>query len=133
MPGSVSSAAPVTVMPWSLCRSFAHSREYQVQENGYPNGESQRGLITSTSRKTWRTERRLTVAVLAAFKAFFLARNAGQEPFYIYDPWETSPKFSYDAAGVETTGRYTVRFNCTWQQMTEIPRSNVGIAVIEIA
>jgi hypothetical protein len=49
MPGSVANAAPTTVMPNSLSRAFAHTREYPVIDN--ENGESQRSAQATTSRK----------------------------------------------------------------------------------
>ena len=100
MPGSVQNAAPLTVLPNSLCRAFAHSREYALLENEYSNGESQRSLLVSTSRKRWRTARRLTPTLLGAFRTFYDNRSGPLEPFYFYDPWDTSPKFSHDPTGV---------------------------------
>jgi hypothetical protein len=129
MPGSVQSAAPTTVMPWSLCRSFGHARVYGVSENPYPNGESQRGLLTSTSRKSWRTARRLAPTVLATFWAFFKERR--NEPFYFYDPWDAN--FAYDPTGASATGRYVVRFASPWQQVNGIARIDIDLAIIEIA
>jgi hypothetical protein len=137
MPGSVANAAPTTVLPWSLCKAFSHSREYAVNDNEYRDGSSQRGLfvglLVATSRKSWKTSRRLTPSTLAAFRTFYDARKGPHQPFYFYNPWETSPKFSYDATGVKTTGRYTVRFVGTWEQMVGLGRADVNIAIIEIA
>lgn len=87
MPGSVQSAAPATVMPWSLCRAFVHSREYAVLGNDYRNGESQRDKLTATSRKRWHLAKRLKPADLATLRAFYEARNGPHEPFYFYDPY----------------------------------------------
>ena len=53
--------------------------------------------------------------------------------FYSYDPYETSPKFSYDPTGVATTGRHTVRFNSDWQQSSGPARSDVEIELLELA
>jgi hypothetical protein len=131
MPGSVTNAAPSTVLPWSLCRSFVHAREYAAIENDYKNGESQRSLLVATSRKRWDTSRRLTPDVLAAFLAFYEARKGSSEPFYFYDPWDAL--FAYDPTGASATGRYTVRFDCEWNQIVGIGRIDVGIALIELA
>ena len=111
MPGSVLNAAPATVLPPSLCKSFVHERAYPLIENEYKNGESQRSVQATTSRKRWRLTKRLTPAVLQTLRTFYEARNGSTEPFYFYDPYDTSPKFSYDPTGVATVGRYTVRFN----------------------
>ena len=133
MPGSVGIAAPTTVLPWSLCKAFGHSREFLVVDNEYRNGESQRGKLTETSRKTWRTSRRLPVTTLLSFRNFYLARKGPLEPFYFYDPWETSPKFSYDPTGAAVIGRYTVRFDGAWEQMAGIGRADVDISLVQLA
>jgi hypothetical protein len=93
MPGRPKLHAP-TVLPFSLCRSFVHSREYPVQVNEYRSGESQRGRLADTSRKRWRLEKRLTVAELETLRDFYDTRNGPQEPFWFYDV-RPSP-FSYD-------------------------------------
>jgi len=103
MPDSVQNAAPVAVMPNSLFRSFSHSREYPVLVNEYRNGESQRSLLAGTSRKRWQLSKRLTPSQLATLRSFYDARNGPQEAFYFYDPYSTSPKFSYDVTGTITT------------------------------
>ena len=56
-----------------------------------------------------------------------------QEPFYFYDPWDTSPKFSHDPTGVATAGRYTVRFEGYWEQMVGMARGDAGISLVELA
>lgn len=133
MPGSVQNAIPLEVLPNSLCRSFGHSREYPLFENEYRNGESQRSLLAATSRKTWQLAKRLTPAQLANLRTFYDARNGPQEAFYFYDPWETSPKFSYDPTGTATQGRYTVRFGGYWEQMIGMARADAEITLLEVA
>ena len=134
MPGSVQNAAPVTVLPLSLCRSFAHERAYPFIENEYKNGESQRSVLAATnSRKQWRLAKRLTTAALQTLRDFYDARKGRTEPFYFYDPYETVPKFSYDPAGVVTVGRYTVRFDSGWSQSVGLGRSDVQIELVELA
>jgi phage-related protein len=133
MPGSVQNATPATVLPQSLCRAFVHTREYPVIGNEYRNGESQRSVESSTSRKRWRLAKRLTAAQLRALRAFYEARNGLAEPFYFYDPYETSPKFSYDPTGQAVAGRYTVRFNCEWSQSASPGRAEVVIELVEVA
>ena len=59
MPGNVQNAAPATVLPQSLVRAFVHEREYPLIENEYKNGESQRSVQATTSRKRWRLAKRL--------------------------------------------------------------------------
>lgn len=133
MPGNVQNAAPSVVLPQSLCRSFVHERAYPLIENEYKNGESQRSVLATTSRKRWRLAKRLTPSALQTLRAFYDARGGTVEPFYFYDPYETNPKFSYDPTGQATTGRYTVRFNGDWQQSSEPGRSDVQIELLELA
>lgn len=133
MPGSVQNAAPSTVLPWSLSRAFARSHEYPVIENAYAGGESQRSVLATTSRKRWRLVKRLAPAQLSALRDFYEARKGSQEPFYFYDPWETNPKFSYDPTGQVTQGRYTVRFEGTWEQSAGIGLIEVTLELVELA
>ena len=133
MPGSVQNAAPATVLPQSLCRAFTHERAYPLIENEYKNGESQRSVLATNSRKRWRLTKRLTPAALQTLRTFYDARNGTTEPFYFYDPYDTNPKFSYDPTGQVTTGRYTVRFNSDWQQSSGPGRSDVEIELLELA
>ena len=133
MPGSIQNATPVSVLPHSLCRAFAHERAYQLIENEYNNGESQRSVLAINSRKRWRLTKRLTPAQLQALRDFYEARNGPQEPFYFYDPYETNPKFSHDPTGQVLAGRYTVRFDSGWSQNTSPGRTDVEIALVELA
>jgi phage-related protein len=133
MPDSVQNAAPSTVLPQSLCRAFTHERAYPLIENEYKNGESQRSVLATNSRKRWRLTKRLTPAALQALRTFCDARNGTTEAFYFYDPYDTNPKFSYDQTGQVTTGRYTVRFNSDWQQSSGPGRSDVEIELLELA
>jgi len=55
------------------------------------------------------------------------------EPFFFYDVFETVPKFSYDQTGSSPYGRYVVRFDGPWEQTVGIGRSEVAIALIELA
>jgi hypothetical protein len=133
MPGSVQNAAPAAVLPQSLCRAFAHERAYPLVANEYRNGESQRSVEATNSRKRWRLAKRLTPALLAALRDFYDARKGQTEPFYFYDPYETNPKFSWDPTGAAVTGRYTVRFNTDWSQSVGLGSSDVEIELVELA
>ncbi len=133
MPGSVQNCAPATVLPQSLSRAFVHTREYPVIDNEYRNGESQRSVEASTSRKRWRLAKRLTPEQLQALRDFYADRNGPAEPFYFYDPYETNPKFSYDPSGQAVQGRYIVRFNCEWSQSMSPARAEVEIELLEVA
>lgn len=133
MPGSVQNAAPMTVMPASLSRAFMHAREYPVLENEYRNGESQRSVQATNSRKRWRLAKRLTPAQLMALRDFYEARKGPTEPFYFYDPYETIPKFSHDPTGQAVVGRYTVRFAGPWEQSVLMARTDVSVELMEVA
>ena len=132
MPGSVQNAAPATVLPQSLCRAFAHEREYPLVENEYRNGESQRSAQAAASRKRWRLTKRLAPAALQALREFYDARKGPAEPFHFYDPYETNPKFSCDPTGQAIAGRYIVRFNSDWQQSCGPGRSDVQLELVEL-
>ncbi len=133
MPGSVENAAPSTVLPLSLCRAFVHERSYPLIENEYKNGESQRSVQAAASRKRWRMAKHLTAAQLGDLRDFYEARSGTFEAFYFYDPYETSPRFSHDPTGAETTGRHTVRFDSNWSQSIDAGRTNVEITLVELA
>lgn len=133
MPGSVANAAPTLVMPRFLCAAFQHTREYQVLVNEYKNGEVQTNALTADSRKRWQLSVRLTPTAIAALFAFYVSMNGPQGEFYFYDFYETDPQFSYDATGVATTGRYTVRFDSPWQQASFPARSQSDFILQEIA
>ncbi|MCZ2149601.1 MAG: hypothetical protein LC126_17725 [Bryobacterales bacterium] len=102
-------------------------------DNEYRNGESQRSVQATTSRKKWQLTKRLTPAQLQALRNFYDARKGAHEPFYFYDPYEASPKFSHDPTGAAVAGRYTVRFNSDWSQSVTPGRSDVQIELIEVA
>jgi phage-related protein len=133
MPGSVQNAAPLAVLPASLSRSFVHEREYPVLDNEYRNGESQRSVQATNSRKRWRLAKRLTPANLSALRDFYDARKGPTEPFYFYDPYETSPKFWHDPTGQTVAGRYTVRFEGEWSQSVSLGRVDLNIELLELA
>lgn len=133
MPGSVQNATPLTVLPASLSRAFAYEREYPVLDNEYRNGESQRKAQANNSRKRWRLAKRLAPAQLQTLRDFFDARKGPTEPFYFYDPYETSPKFSHDPMGQAAAGRYAVRFAGGWSQSVSLGRADVSLELVELA
>lgn len=131
MPGSVSNASPSDVLPQVLCTAFSESREFSVLQNIYQNGESQVSTAVTTSRKTYQLTRRLTASQLNTLRNFW--ENHRTQEFYVYNPWETSPKFSYDATGVATTGRHTVRFEGGWSESPDLARTEVSLQLVELA
>ena len=102
-------------------------------DNEYRNGESQRSVQATNSRKRWRLAKRLTPAQLAALFDFYGARRGSTEPFYFYDPYETNPKFSHDPSGQSPAGRYPVRFAGAWCHTEIVSRADVHLELIEIA
>jgi len=120
MPGSVQNAAPVAVLPVTLSRAFVHEREYAVLDNEYRNGESQRSMLASTSRKRWKLAKRLTPSQIAELRSFYEARKGATEAFFFYDPYDTAH------------GRYAVRFDSSWEQTASPGRIDTEIALIEV-
>ena len=102
-------------------------------ENEYRNGESHRSVEATNSRKAWRLAKRLTPAQLAELREFYDARHGASEAFYFYDPYETSPRFSYDPTGQAVPGRHTVRFGGSWIQSVGLGRADVTIELVEVA
>ncbi len=103
--GVVDNASPVDALPDVLCRSFRRAQQYTVYSNEYANGESQRSLISSTSRKVWELAAALTAAQLSALRTFYVDHDGATVPFTFHDFYE---------AGI--TGDYTVRFDGAWNQ-----------------
>lgn len=137
MPGSVQNAVPATVLPQSLCRAFIHSREYPVLGNEYRNGEAQFSAQATSSRKRWDLAKRLTPPQLAVLRNFYLARKGPLESFYFYDPFEPAAGqpigSNYDPTGLNTPGRYVVRFDGPWSESVGLGRADVSVTLIELA
>jgi hypothetical protein len=110
-----------------------HERAYPLVENEYRNGESQRSVQATNSRKRWRLSKRLRPADLQALRDFYNVRQGSTEAFYFYDPYETSPKFSHDPTGQGVAGRHTVRFEGEWNQTVGVVRADLEIALVEVA
>jgi hypothetical protein len=130
MPGNVAAAAPVEVMPRVLCAGFERSQQWSLLANGYANGEHEAASGLTNSRRTWSLQPRLTPTQVSAVRAFYEDRRGPLEPFYFYDAFESG--FIHDPTGVETAGRYTVRFAAEWQHTTQLGRMTAAIALIEI-
>lgn len=124
----------MTVLPLSLCRAFAHSREWAVDLNEYQNGEMQVRARPAASRKAWKQSKSLTSAELSTLRTFFFDRKGATEAFYVYDGTERTPKWSWDPTGASTVGRYTVRFaGDRFQQTVTNGRHSVDIEFLEVA
>lgn len=125
MPASVANAVAVGVLPKLICSAFSQSRSYAVLQNEYENGESQRNLQVASSQKSWHLSRPLTAAEAVELTTFYLDHKGPLIAFYMYDPYETVPQFSYDPTGTATSGRFTVHFKGSLEISLGLPR-NLG-------
>ena len=140
MPGVVPLAfvSPAIVLPQSLCKAFEASREYASLQNTYANGESQREIAVTNSRRRWKLAKRLAPTALVALRDFYDAHRV--DPFFFYDPYADFGNVpivpvgsNYDATGASTDGRFCVRFEGDWSQSTGIARAEVTIELVELA
>lgn len=132
--GVVDYAAAVGVLPWNLCRRFTRSQVYQVRENRYPDGQSQRDLLTETSRKAWQLTIPLAPDELTELRTFYEEHAGGHIPFTFYDVNETAPAWHYDDTGVAVSGKYTCRFDSPWDQNMGVGylRATVDLRIVEV-
>src|SRR5579872_5969016 len=137
MPASIQNASvPVVggfpiVLPLSLATQFTAVRAYDCRVNEYHDGTTERGALVTAPRRSWKITKRLSPAVLATLKTFWLAHAA--DAFYFYEPSETSPPYSYDATGASAAGRYTVVFQGDWSEQCSIPRIDLSLGLVEVA
>jgi hypothetical protein len=127
MPGSVANATPTTVMPDSLSTAFSEQRAFPIRLNEYRGGEAQRVVLAATSRRTFSQTKRLAPTYLLTLRTFRDTVRHGA--FYFYH----SKEGVYDATGVLTAGRYTVRFEGNWSQTSYIPRTETQVTLVELA
>ncbi len=113
-----------------ICTAFAESLEYVQIQSQYNDGTIQRSQLAQTSRHTFTLAQRLTAAQVAALKAFWDSQQGGATPFVFYNLIEGA----YDPTGNSSTGRYTVRFQGSWAQVTGLARADVPqFQLIEVA
>lgn len=128
MPGNVAVAAPATVFPNHLCAAFSETRAWPIRESGgYTDGRYQTEAQADYSRKTWEIGKRLTFAEWSTLLTFFEARKGSQQPFYWY-PLDAD----YDPSGVDTDGRYVVRFDGTLSRTYQRGRQESSLRLVEI-
>jgi hypothetical protein len=127
MPGSVANATPTTVLPNSLSTVFSEQRAVVQRVNEYRGGEAQRMVLVATSRRTFVQTKRLDPTNLLLLRTFRDTVKHGA--FYFYHCKEGV----FDATGVLTAGRYTVRFDGSWSQTSYIPRTEAQITLVETA
>jgi hypothetical protein len=142
MPGNVPAVAlaNLAVMPLSLSTAFEVVSEFAALENEYADGSSQRRLLVSNGgdrtnvlpRLRWRLSKRLTPARLTELREFYDARNGGAEAFIFYDPYGGVGIGNHDPLGVDSDGRYIVRFASDWRQSLTVGRGNVAVELVEL-
>jgi len=133
MPGNLSAASPSTVLPEGLCLAFEQRRRYEANVNEYANGESQREVKASSPRRAWSQTRALTAAALATLLSFYAARKGGLEPFYFYDPSESTTYGNYDGTGASSNGRFIVAFRGPLGFTLAGGRAQVSFQIEEVA
>ena len=133
MPGNVVVASPSLVMPKLLTNVWQQQLEYAANVNEFRNGESIRDVLVDDTRRSWKLGFPLTPDQWAALLAFY--RQVGQaDPFFFYDPWESTVFGNFDESGSDEDGRFTVCFRSTWKQSKPLTRTVVSdLALIEVA
>jgi phage-related protein len=141
MPGSVANAVIPTVsghplvFPFALSTAFTETQSVAARVNEYHDGTTQRMATVATVRRSWKLTERLTPAAMATLRAFMLAYPT--TAFYFYNPKEPGTGqvegSNYDATGSSPTGRYTVRLAGDLTEQSYIPRTDVGVDLVEIA
>jgi hypothetical protein len=128
MPGSLALATPTTVLPWSLTSQWQEDTYWAtIQSEVYPDGSEQLSVQVAQPRRSWALTKRLNYTEWIALRDFFEARKGGFEPFYFY-----TDKGFYDALGVNTTGRYTVRFDGPLQSEYGLSRFVISLRLVEV-
>lgn len=129
MPGSLQLAAPATVLPKSLCRSFTEQRAFPCDVSGpYVDGRSQRSPRATVSQRSWSLAKRLSYADWYTLMQFFEARKGALEPFFWY-PLSAD----WDATGVSAVGRYVVVFSGNLSRTMGPGIEDVNLNLIEVS
>jgi hypothetical protein len=131
MPGNVANAAPIEVLPELLCAAFERAAGWRAEENEYPQGDWQARSMVATPRYSWRLVANLPADASAVLLDFYLARAGETEPFYFYDPYFAG--FAHDPTGVDTDGRFTVRFSGGLGQPLSLGRAQLNLELIQLA
>lgn len=141
MPGAVANAVVPTVsghplvFPFALSKSFTETLSWPVRSIEYHDGTLQRTALVANSRRSWKLAQRLTPAQITTLRSFFLTYKASA--FYFYAPKDVAigqlEGSNYDATGANLQGRYTVRLNGDLDEQIFIPRTEVGIELVEVA
>ncbi len=128
MPGNVTPATPVAVLPNHLCALFREMRVWSVRESGgYPDGRYQAEPQAVTSRKSWEITKLLTFAQWLELRTFFDARNGSQQAFHWY-PLVAD----YDPTGASMIGRWLVRFDGALSRTYRLGRQEIGLRLLQV-
>jgi hypothetical protein len=131
MPPNIAPANPVDVLPKIVANAFTVELRLESLVNTYPDGSSERATLAPTERTYFRLTEPLSAAQWTALWDFFKAHRG--VPFFVYNPRETVPPYSYDPTGQDPIGRYAVVFDGGWSETNAIGRGQVGIALREVA
>lgn len=134
MPPSVPLAISYGVMPFFLSVNYTRSEQYEMLENTYPDGNSQRRALATTSMKRWQLSVRLSPTMMKKLYDFYISMGGGHKTFYFYDHNEVEPPRSYDEQGDDLYGRYLVRFGGQFKYDLSGPsRVNSNFELYEVA
>lgn len=132
MPGNLTPAQPVDVMPYGLCSAFTEELRIEAFVNAtYTDGSSDRAPLVINPRRFFRFTRRVTGGQYTALWNFIRAHLIN--PFYFYNLRETVPPFTWDATGQNPSGRYAVVLDGNWSDQSAISRSDVSLGLREVA
>ena len=137
MPGNIAQAAPATVFPAGCASAFTMKLDYALNLSTYQDGAYQSLPLVDSPRHTWVQTRRLTPSQLATLVAFYVAHGGNRDPFWFYDPFATASdgtgRFTYDASGASSVGRYPCRFDGALSYTLQLGRASGQFTIIEIA
>ena len=128
MPGTLAYAAPSAVFPGGLYTALSLGDTWPNVQVAYPDGNQQARSDGANPRHSWTIAQRRTYAQYTTLKNFWTSMRGGLTPFYFYP----NPA-QYDATGVSTVGRYTVRFEGELAVTYDSPRWPVQLKLVEVA
>ena len=131
MPGNIAAANPTGVFPRIVASSFTEEIRLEALSNTYADGSSERQALALTPRHYFHLTIPQTLAQWQGLWNFYKAHRG--LPFYVYNPCETVPPFSYDASGADPVGRYIMVFDSPWSETTAMTRGQIGLSLREVA
>lgn len=117
-------------MPNSLASAFTQEQTYANLINEYADGQSQRDIQVTNSRRHWKLTKRLKPTQMATLRSFYLTHL--HAAFYFYDHQESDPIGNFDETGVDTNGRFAVRFASPWEQSMGPGLGDVALELEEL-